>query len=150
MQDHELSKIIEKIRKLLALSKSSNQAEAAAALNKANELLLQYNLSMDQIKTTDSDPIELRSKSLPGNFDFGWIFFFNSRSRDKYHFGPGYVGIPGKCSEKDPRKRMSAPSKKPLPWTTRENKLHDAGQLKLFDSSDLSAADFYPRVFQNS
>jgi hypothetical protein len=35
--------IIEKIRKLLALSKSPNRAEAAAALNKANELLIQYN-----------------------------------------------------------------------------------------------------------
>ncbi len=32
--------IIEKIRKLLALSTSPNRAEAAAALNKANELLL--------------------------------------------------------------------------------------------------------------
>ncbi|TAL31548.1 MAG: DUF2786 domain-containing protein [Spirochaetes bacterium] len=59
MQTRDLSGIIEKIRKLLALSKSPNRAEAAAALNKANELLLQYNLSIEQIKDHDSDPVRL-------------------------------------------------------------------------------------------
>ncbi len=51
--------IIEKIRKLLALSTSPNRAEAAAALNKANELLIQYNLTMDQVRmsSADVDPV---------------------------------------------------------------------------------------------
>ncbi len=54
--------IIEKIRKLLALSKSPNRAEAAAALNKANELLIQYNLTMDQVRmsSADVDPVGMR------------------------------------------------------------------------------------------
>ncbi len=54
--------IIEKIRKLLALSTSPNRAEAAAALNKANELLLQYNLTMDQVRmsSADVDPVGMR------------------------------------------------------------------------------------------
>lgn len=42
-------KIIEKIRKLLRLSRSNNEFEAAAAAAKAQELLSEYNLSMDSI-----------------------------------------------------------------------------------------------------
>ena len=44
-----LDTILERVRKLLALSSSSNPAEAAAAAAKAQELLLEYNLSMDQL-----------------------------------------------------------------------------------------------------
>ena len=43
--------IIDKIRKLLALSTSSNVNEASLAWAKAQKLLLDYNLSMDQINT---------------------------------------------------------------------------------------------------
>lgn len=50
--------IIEKIQKLLALSKSPNEHEAILAANKAQELLLQYNLKYDDFdenkeKTTE-------------------------------------------------------------------------------------------------
>lgn len=43
-------KLINKIRKLFALSRSPNQAEAQAAVNKANDLLVKYNLSLNNIK----------------------------------------------------------------------------------------------------
>lgn len=46
----EQKKIIERIRKLLQLLRSSNEHEAAAAAAKAQELLSEYNLSMDSIK----------------------------------------------------------------------------------------------------
>ena len=58
IKQSDLSKIIERIKKLLALSKSPNEAEAASALNKTNDLLMQYNLSMSQISSTDQDPIK--------------------------------------------------------------------------------------------
>jgi hypothetical protein len=52
---HDRDKIIEKIAKLLRLSKSSNEHEAALALARAHELLQKHNLSMAEIK--DESPI---------------------------------------------------------------------------------------------
>jgi len=51
MLDEEKDPIISKIQKLLALSKSPNRAEAEAALNKANEMLLRYNLELEDVET---------------------------------------------------------------------------------------------------
>lgn len=45
-----LDRIVEKIQKLLALAQSSNEHEARAAANKASALLIEYNLSMEQLK----------------------------------------------------------------------------------------------------
>ena len=47
-------RIIDKIRKLLRLSRSSNEHEAAAAAAKAQELLSEYNLSLDSMITEES------------------------------------------------------------------------------------------------
>jgi hypothetical protein len=47
----DTARIAEKIRRLLALSTSSNEHEAAAAAAKAAELLHRYNLSMAEIQT---------------------------------------------------------------------------------------------------
>lgn len=53
-----ISNIIEKVRKLLALSQSSNAHEAANAAAKANALIDEYRLSVDQISDVGSeDPI---------------------------------------------------------------------------------------------
>ncbi len=49
--DHE--RIIEKVRKLLALSQSDNEHEAATAAAKAQELLAEYNLSLSDIPADD-------------------------------------------------------------------------------------------------
>ena len=46
-------RIIDKIRKLLRLSSSSNEHEAAAAAAKAQELLSEYNLSLDSMITEE-------------------------------------------------------------------------------------------------
>lgn len=51
----DLEKIIERIRKLFALGTSSNEHEAALAVEKAHELLAQYDLSMDTIENLKSD-----------------------------------------------------------------------------------------------
>ena len=45
----EDEKVLEKIRRLFELAKSSNEHESAAAAAKAQELLQKYNLSMSQI-----------------------------------------------------------------------------------------------------
>lgn len=49
-----MDKIQEKIRKLLALSCSGNENEAATALKKANELLFKHNLDYSDIKQKDN------------------------------------------------------------------------------------------------
>jgi hypothetical protein len=50
MLSPEQQKVIEQVQKLLALSKSANQNEAALALAKAEELLEKYRLDMTQIE----------------------------------------------------------------------------------------------------
>jgi ElaB/YqjD/DUF883 family membrane-anchored ribosome-binding protein len=49
----EKNKILEKIQKLLDLGSSPNKHEAELATAKANQLLLRYNLSLDNLKETD-------------------------------------------------------------------------------------------------
>jgi hypothetical protein len=56
-QPPELKKIIEKVQGLLALSKSSNENEAALALAKAEALLEKYRLDMTEVETTTSEDI---------------------------------------------------------------------------------------------
>lgn len=51
-------KILDRIRRLLALSTSSNEFEAALAASKAQDLLLKYNLEMSQIKQDRGDEVE--------------------------------------------------------------------------------------------
>ena len=51
-------KVIERIRKLLALSTSSNEFEAAEAAAKAQELLLKYNLSMATVDVPETDAVD--------------------------------------------------------------------------------------------
>lgn len=43
------TKIIDRIKKLLALAESDNESEAKLAMERANELLLRYNLSSSQV-----------------------------------------------------------------------------------------------------
>lgn len=50
-------RIIAKIRKLLSLSKSDNEHEAATAAAKAQELLSQYNLSVSDIPADDDGKV---------------------------------------------------------------------------------------------
>jgi hypothetical protein len=53
-----ISNIIEKVKKLLALSQSSNAHEAAAAAAKANALIDEYRLSVGQLQdTSNEDPL---------------------------------------------------------------------------------------------
>lgn len=58
MNDEELNTIKAKISKLLALSKSSNENEAATAMMKANALMEQYHLSEQSIKEYAQEVIE--------------------------------------------------------------------------------------------
>jgi hypothetical protein len=51
----EMEAVGNKIEKLLALSNSPNEAEAESALAKAHELLIKYNLSLDDIKSDKSE-----------------------------------------------------------------------------------------------
>lgn len=59
MTQQEKDKIIDKVKKLLALSKSSNEHEAGLALENANKLLMKHNLEMADIDEVSlSDIIE--------------------------------------------------------------------------------------------
>jgi hypothetical protein len=55
----DLDKVISKVQKLLALSKSDNAGEAAAAMNAANKLIDQYRLSLADLETSEDtlDPM---------------------------------------------------------------------------------------------
>jgi ElaB/YqjD/DUF883 family membrane-anchored ribosome-binding protein len=55
MTDNDRAKLLDRIRKLLALSTSSNENEAAAAAEKAQALLAEHNLSMFDVKASDGD-----------------------------------------------------------------------------------------------
>lgn len=66
-------KILELIRKLLALSTSSNENEAAAAAAKAQELLLKYNLEMSHVQSKEDDGVTRQNFETP-YFD-GWLSF---------------------------------------------------------------------------
>ena len=64
MTDQE--KILEKVRRLFELAKSSNEHESAAAAAKAQELLHKYNLSQHDIPTDEKEPfieVKLRLKN---------------------------------------------------------------------------------------
>jgi hypothetical protein len=57
----ENSKIVERIQKLLALSQSSNEHEAALALAKAQALLAEHNLSVAQVQArSGAKPVYLK------------------------------------------------------------------------------------------
>lgn len=51
--NNENERVISKIRKLLALTKTNFQSEAEAAMLKAQELLMEHNLSMRDIEDTE-------------------------------------------------------------------------------------------------
>lgn len=55
MIENERAKLLDRIRKLLALATSSNENEAAAAAEKAQAMLAEHNLSMLDVKTSDGD-----------------------------------------------------------------------------------------------
>lgn len=52
------SEIIDRIRKLLALATSDNEAEASLAAQKAQELLVKHNLSMSQVEAKPDDYVK--------------------------------------------------------------------------------------------
>ena len=53
MDDKKLESIIQKIKKLLAMSKSTSENEAAIAAKKVSEILDKYNLSMSAIEAEE-------------------------------------------------------------------------------------------------
>jgi len=70
MNEQLRAKMIERIRRLLALSQSSNEHEAASAAEKAQTLLAEYNLSLSDIEIeSDEDDIttdgEIETNSYP-------------------------------------------------------------------------------------
>lgn len=63
MNENEKKDILEKVRKVLAKSKNNpSEAESQAAILKAQEILIKYGLSMEQIKGLNNDDIEVYEK----------------------------------------------------------------------------------------
>ena len=77
----EKEKIIDKIRKLLELSKNNpNKEEAILALTKARELMFKHNVDMENIKKDDTNYFEKISYSgilIP----LGLLAFSRTKSR---------------------------------------------------------------------
>lgn len=64
MKNEEQSKIIEKIKKCLALSRSSNQNEAQAALRQAQKMMASYNVSESDIKASTVEDFYVKAGAL--------------------------------------------------------------------------------------
>jgi len=69
----ESDRVVERIRKLLALSASSNPNEAALAAEKAVELAQRYNLDLAQIDGVGSDPYVERTCDVGGASQWRWL-----------------------------------------------------------------------------
>jgi hypothetical protein len=69
----ETERVVERIRKLLALSASSNPNEAAAAAEKAVELAQRHNLDLAEIEGAGSDPYVERSCDVGGASQWRWL-----------------------------------------------------------------------------
>jgi len=65
--------VISKIQKLLALANSDNENEARLASERANELLLKHNLSLQQVHAKDSDYVETTIQIRRLEFTYGII-----------------------------------------------------------------------------
>lgn len=88
----EQATIAKRIQKLLALSQSNNVNESASALAKARELLLQYNLSMDDIDTDQPNKREyIRDAYNVGGKDVWRRFLANAIAQANFC---DVVGIP--------------------------------------------------------
>lgn len=59
MSKEELSKVIEKVKKLFALGKSSNENEAALAIERARSMMLKYNIEQGDLAGEVEDIIEV-------------------------------------------------------------------------------------------
>lgn len=61
----DLDDVVRKVQALLALGTSDNEHEAAAAVNKATELLAKYDLTMESVANLKADPRTAVTKSGP-------------------------------------------------------------------------------------
>lgn len=98
--------VIEKVRKLLALSKSPNEKEAQAAAEKAQELLAKYNLSMSAVEgsratetygteigsITRSQPWRRRLYNAVAALYF-CKYFFTTRKREAWQRQKGFIRV---------------------------------------------------------
>ena len=81
----EKEKIIDKIRKLLELSKNNpNKEEAILALTKARELMFKHNVDMENIKKDDTNYFE---KIVQLNDAFGTFSLYNEYTKRVYFYG---------------------------------------------------------------
>lgn len=70
MNNDNLHKVIDKIRKLLAMSTSPNPEEAASFLSKAKQLMFEYNISEQDVNESVSDIIEIDFVLAHSNEDY--------------------------------------------------------------------------------
>lgn len=66
-------KVLDLVRKLLALSTSSNENEAAVAASKAQALLLKYNLEASQIGTGRDEASEVERQNYSFEYQQSWL-----------------------------------------------------------------------------
>jgi hypothetical protein len=91
----DIQSIIERVRKLLALSQSDNANEAAAATAKANALIDQYRISVEQIGESE-DPIGVETDPLyQGERVMTWRKMLASRLSEHYGCYHWYTHLKG-------------------------------------------------------
>lgn len=72
MTQQEKDRIIDKVKKLLALSRSSNEHEAGLALENANKLLMKHNLEMADIDEVSLNDIIEENDLISGKRIMSW------------------------------------------------------------------------------
>jgi hypothetical protein len=89
-------RIAERVRRLLALSKSPNEHEAAAAAQKAQELLLKHDLSMAEVDVAEAPEVVEGSTKLANGA--GWRITLLFRVAEAYGCEMTYsTGTGGRC-----------------------------------------------------
>ncbi len=85
-------KILDKIRKCLALSKSANEHEAAAALRQAKKLMNQYDLTNDDVSISEisESTVKAKTKYSPPRWQRNIAYVVSTAFQCNYFFNNQY------------------------------------------------------------
>ena len=96
----DMEKVIEKVRKLLALAESSNEHEAALAASRAQEILARHNLTMAQVDSApgETDPIIKDDSDITIAMQTAWTRMVRGGAATlyfcKYYYQPHHRSAP--------------------------------------------------------
>jgi hypothetical protein len=100
MDDANKAKILDRIQKLIALSTSPNENEAAVAAEKAQALLIEHNLSMADVKASTHKKVEYTINNVKTT-PYPWHRLLAQAVAKLYFCTSYYTPTPGKTMKAD-------------------------------------------------